>query len=209
MTYYEAKEFSSKVTSFCGRGEYPWIYKTITTLPLKEEDLYVLEIGAFLGAGTVIMAAACDERFKYNRGNWRVLSMDTFCTGIPGTTQFEREKPRKDYINTWMELMKLSGFYGTRTAPLIADSKSYLPYLRQNKAAFIWVDGDHDDTAVEDMRIGKELLAIGGVIACHDAREERGVVRGIAEQLDADSRFELCHPVIEYSEEFTAHRRIG
>jgi hypothetical protein len=154
------------------------------------------------------MCAAVDERKKWGKDDLRVISVDTWCTGIPGTLQVQRESPRTDYLSVWMMHLRKAGFYGSISIPMIGNSSNLLPFLAPNKCSFAWVDGDHEIEVYKDIPMTMNLMMVGGVIACHDIPMKE-VREAVDINLKNNPSWKLIHECTSLRTEWEAYERIA
>jgi predicted O-methyltransferase YrrM len=139
-------------------GDGPAILTSLTeaetaTLAELAAGKRVLEIGAAFGYSTVVLGRAATS----------LISVD----------------PHHAHNSHEILLSNLAGYnlsvgIDQRVEVLRATSQHALPMLAEDGCSFdlIFIDGDHTAAGVEhDIKWALELLAEGGVIACHDVLE--------------------------------------
>lgn len=112
----------------------------------------VLEVGSYCGKSAVCLAQKA-------RSVTCVDPFDGRATPNPGTTldKFLKAIKRHDVMD--------------RVSMLVGTSAEVLPKLPPESFDFVFVDGAHDRASVEtDIRLARELLRPGGLIAFHDYR---------------------------------------
>jgi SAM-dependent methyltransferase len=133
------------------------------------EGKAVLEIGSYCGRSTICLAQKARN----------VAAVDTFngdATALPGRTRklFEENLARAGVAD------RVTVYEGT--------SADYLPFLPP-AYDLVFIDGDHSYEAVaEDIRLARERLRPGGLLACHDyGRPDKdfGVTQAVDELLAA------------------------
>lgn len=110
-------------------------------------DKTVLELGAWKGRSTVVMA----EVAKY------VVSVDRH-QGI-------EEVGGEDSLPDYLEAVRGLG----NVAIVVADFNNVVPLLRETAFDIVYVDGNHDvDSATNDINLALEVVKEDGLIVLHD-----------------------------------------
>ena len=126
-----------------------------------QENLNILEIGSWLGAGSTQILAphsstlVCVDHWLGNESD-----------------DHRRIAAAADPFLVFMENMKP---FGDRVIPIRTDSRNLRNLLREGTFDFIFIDGDHRYEGVKsDIEICLALVKPGGVIAGHDCEARLG-----------------------------------
>jgi predicted O-methyltransferase YrrM len=128
----------------------------------------VLEVGAYKGFGTVLMAQAGATVWAvdWHRGDADLGPRDTLC----GWWTNVRRHHVEDQV-----------------VGLVGRSQDVLPLLREGMFGLAFIDGYHAYEAVtEDVRLALPLLAPGGLVAFHDYSDTWPDVKRAVNELAAD-----------------------
>lgn len=138
-------------------------------------DKIVLEIGAFLGGSTIVLASVAQ----------RVYSLDTHMLGaittpkpLPPILGGGRGDP--DTLPRFRANLKRYGLRD-RVVILCGYASDVLPYLQEAMFDLAFIDGGHEEDAVRfDAQQAIRLVRLGGAICFHDV-EMASVQRVLAE----------------------------
>lgn len=152
-----------------------WLYpnegETLQNLAIGKR---VVEIGAFKGLSTIIMARVAKV----------VVSIDPFdrCHVVNG----------RDTFPTYRENIYCHNV-ASKIVPCVGPSTFVCPLLRRDSFDVAFIDGEHTYEAVrDDIACVEPLMAKGGVITFHDYGEAR--FAGVKQAIDEwrkDRRFEV------------------
>jgi predicted O-methyltransferase YrrM len=148
-----------------------------------------LEVGAWFGKSTSLLAGAVEQRGR----DEKVITIDPF-TGEGE----ERDRlvhrllhGRSCYFDEFLRLAKELGYY-RHVVPVATFSQTALAALRA-RVGFVFLDGDHRREAVErDFALVEPLLVPGARILFHDARNQHypGVAAALERILEDHPEFE-------------------
>jgi predicted O-methyltransferase YrrM len=154
---------SATIPGWLNPGEHEFLWELAACA--REGD--ILEIGSWMGKSTCILAGACVATAPQTR----VICVDTFT--MTGTA--EQEQYHHVLVGSlagtfylFLQNARRLGF-GEHVVPIAAPSAAAVPLIgRPLRLAFI--DGTHDfENAARDVELAFDKLAVGGVLALHDA----------------------------------------
>lgn len=153
---------SAEVPGYLFEGEHEFILRQALAAPAGD----FLEIGAWFGKSTSLLAGAAEER---GRGE-KVITIDTFTgEGHDGDREVHRVlHGRSCYFDEFLRLAKELDYF-RHVVPVATFSHAALATLR-GPIGFAFLDGDHRREAVEqDFDSIEPLLVSGARVLFHDA----------------------------------------
>jgi len=133
---------------------------------------YLVEIGAYCGRSTLVLAAVAAER------GMRLISIDHHRASTEMRPPFPWADPRLldhdlsevDSLGVARDALWLAGLEAS-TITVIAESRALVDLVRP-VAGFVLIDGGHDARSAHlDLELARVVLAPGGVLAIHDVFE--------------------------------------
>ena len=178
----EALRWAGRVSCGCNEQEYRWIWETIVSAP-GHVDGRVIEIGSWRGAGTLVMAAACEER------GFKLLSIDTWHLGVLERQHLTASETKLQEgpvtFDLFMDCTRLLVEAGLRrhVIQIVGDSLEVAERVlwpHNHDVVFLWIDGWHEHPqAYLEWRAYHNLVRQGGVVGFHDAQEVDGAKRSL------------------------------
>jgi hypothetical protein len=158
---------------------------------LQHLDGDIIEIGAYMGGGTVKLARFAK---KYHK---KVFAVDTFDPGVDLTVG-RGGVTAGDVYQAFLEGPSMFEVYEKTTAGLdnivtIRKDSRYLAFPREQKFFFGFVDGCHQRSYVEnDFAVIWPQLVSGGAIGFHDYKfDDWPEVTPAVDQIVSDNRSEI------------------
>ena len=176
-----ALDWAGRLSCGCSEAEYAWMYETIMDAP-DVENATVLEIGSWTGPGTVVMAAACQER------GFNMVSLDTWHLGlVEGQGHISVDQGKDQF---WLFRNNTQRLIDAGLRPVVtqvvANSQIVGKFLDVSPLVFLWIDAGHGyPAALVEFRDFGEALVRGGVVGFHDAQEKNGAALCIKQLQDA------------------------
>lgn len=147
----------------------------------------IIEIGSWLGRSTLHLAHACKST-----GRGRVHALDTFKGNAAYEKRYYRHLGRQATIfEAFMDNVARSGLSEWIVPHVGKAEETRAEFTEQVRMVFI--DGDHDYAPVKrDVRLWKDLIMPGGLLALHDYRAEApGSIAAVSEEVFASGEFRV------------------
>ena len=175
---------SSEIDGIMHKGEHELLWD----LAARGGPGHILEIGAWEGKSTCILAGACKEKSP----DARVFCVDSFDMGCTLWQESLHKQVHFDEQGTYYRFVsnaKRLGFYEW-VVPVAGRSELVLPYLPV-EFRLVFVDGGHGYEQVKkDVELALPKLLPGGLLAMHDAlgvtTSWPGVAKVVRESLSKD-----------------------
>lgn len=150
------------------------LYSAAISMP---EGATIVEVGSYLGASTVLLAAAARQR------HGRVFCIDTW----------RNETMPEGARDTFAEFMRNVARHIDVIRPLRKRSDQLMPGELPDRLEFVFLDGDHSyEAVIREYRFFTSRLASGSILAMHDVLHFEGpqIVMGDA---IATGNYRLAH----------------
>ena len=155
----------SDISGMLYDDEPEWLYERA-----KEATSTIIEIGAFEGKSTLILAqGAIDGHCP------RVFSIDNHALGGAGSYNRLVGNLTQRSMRAFVELF-------------VCPSKDAVRFFAECSAGFIFIDGGHDyENIARDLDLYLPVLAHGGIVAVHDCNPSYpGIMRAVHERFSGD-----------------------
>jgi hypothetical protein len=170
--------FRRAASGMMGEAKLSAIADCLVDFPWQHEDEIVVEIGAYHGTTTVMMAQVLNTAFALGwiQHNPTILSIDAFDRCVPEVGL----NPKGSYAECIASILKHG--YGCQCLVLSAFSQDAAPLVPPNIGVLI-VDGwHHYETSKSDLVAYGEKVVPGGFVMVDDC--EKGSYPGVVQALD-------------------------
>ena len=156
----------------CGTREEPRVVSPTGETPRDDFQYMVLEIGSWAGGSTVTFAEVIK---KYNGGRGKVIAVDAW-RNFHGSEHIEKKSHRvmeqalsqgKIFDLFWHNVV--SAGYENIVIPCRGWSRDVLPFVRDESADMVFIDGSHFYSDVlNDLKESSRIVKDGGILCGDD-----------------------------------------